>query len=58
MLVEPGQAAPLCEAMAGVLSNAARRRAMIEAGYARAEEFTWRKTAEKTLRTYEIAAAG
>ena len=55
VLVEPGHSAPLRDAMADVLSSPARQATMVEAGYARAENFTWQRTAERTLASYERA---
>jgi glycosyltransferase involved in cell wall biosynthesis len=63
LLVPPGDAPALADAIARLMNDAALRRRMGEAGRARIEEhFTWRQTALKTAALYEevlgLSAAG
>jgi glycosyltransferase involved in cell wall biosynthesis len=53
LLVEPGSAIALAEAIAALLDDPARRVAMGEAGRRRVErQFTWRRAAERTVEVY------
>jgi len=53
LLVEPGNAAALADAIESLLRDPARRLAMGEAGRRRVEQhFTWRRAAERTLEVY------
>jgi glycosyltransferase involved in cell wall biosynthesis len=53
LLVEPGSAAALAEAIEALLGDPARRAAMGEAGRRRVERhFTWRRAAERTIDVY------
>lgn len=47
----------LAQAMVRVQSDSALREALIASGLQRAREFTWRRTAERTIAAYELAAA-
>jgi glycosyltransferase involved in cell wall biosynthesis len=53
ILVEPGDAAALAEALRRVAADEGLRRDLSARGRARAAEFTWRRTAERTLEVYE-----
>jgi len=53
LLVEPGDAASLAEAMRRLASDPALRRELSERGRARAAGFSWARTAERTLEVYE-----
>ena len=54
ILVSPGQAQPLADAIEALLRDPARRRALGAAGTRRiAEHFSWRVTAEKTVALYD-----
>jgi glycosyltransferase involved in cell wall biosynthesis len=58
LLVPPGDATALADAIARLMSDAALRRRMGEAGRARIEDhFTWRQTALKTAALYEEIVA-
>jgi glycosyltransferase involved in cell wall biosynthesis len=53
LYVDPNDPADLAEKVTRVCEDLALRRRLIEEGLARAGEFTWRRTAEKTLRVYD-----
>jgi glycosyltransferase involved in cell wall biosynthesis len=53
VLIEPGDATGLFEAMATVLTDQDRMRQMSEAGLDRAQAFTWQQAAQQTLATYQ-----
>jgi alpha-1,3-rhamnosyl/mannosyltransferase len=56
VLVEPGSADALREGVASVLGDAALASRLRAAGPARAEQFTWRRTAEMTADVYRAVA--
>jgi glycosyltransferase involved in cell wall biosynthesis len=58
ILVDPKEPEELANAMVKVLSNHSLQKEMIKKGMARAKEFTWRKTAEKTIESYNKALNG
>lgn len=58
LVVDPDDRNEIAEAIRTVLSDAARAASLREAGLRRAEEFTWRATAEETLRVLREVAAG
>jgi glycosyltransferase involved in cell wall biosynthesis len=53
MLIEPGDATGLFQAMAAVLSDENRMKQMSEAGLARKKAFSWQQAAQMTLATYQ-----
>ena len=53
LLVEPGSAASLAQAMEGLASNPELALDLREKGYKRAGLFSWQKAAEKTLAVYK-----
>jgi glycosyltransferase involved in cell wall biosynthesis len=55
VLVDPTDVAALAGAIDGLLGDPGRRAALAEAGRRRAAGFTWRRTAELTLASYERA---
>lgn len=55
ILVDPGSVEDMAEAMRQVLSDSSLRTEMRRKGSARAREFSWRKTAERTVEVYEQA---
>ena len=57
VLVSSISADAWAEAIAGLLADTAKRRCLRERGLARAQEFTWRRTAERTLDFYETIHA-
>jgi glycosyltransferase involved in cell wall biosynthesis len=57
VLVASTSADAWAEAIVGVLEDTAKRRCLRERGLARAREFTWRRTAERTLDFYETVHA-
>jgi glycosyltransferase involved in cell wall biosynthesis len=57
VLVTPGSAGELAEAMKRVAGDAALRTALIGKGLARVAEHTWARTASQTVQVYEKAAA-
>lgn len=52
-LVEPGNARKMAGAIIALLNQEPLRQSQINAGLARATHFSWRKTAQETLRVYE-----
>ncbi len=52
-LVEPGSAQKMAGAILALLNQEPLRQTMINAGLARATNFSWRKTARETLAVYE-----
>lgn len=56
VFVNPYNISGLAEAMWRVLSNDSLRKALIEKGLKRAEEFSWKKCAQETLKVYEEVA--
>ena len=54
---DPHDERDIADALLGLLSDAGERERLIELGSARAATFTWRKTAEGTLASYERALA-
>jgi glycosyltransferase involved in cell wall biosynthesis len=56
VLVEPGSADALREGIAAVLGDAALAARLRSAGPRRAEEFSWRRTAEQTVEVYRLVA--
>ena len=55
ILIDPTDEIQLAEAIASVIRDESLRGSLIEKGFARAKDFTWRQTAEKTLAAYEKA---
>lgn len=56
ILVEPGDAGVLTEALAGLALNPELARDLRQKGFARAREFSWRRAAQETLEIYgEVA---
>lgn len=53
LLVDPFDEAALAEGIEQLLFDQALRQKLIAAGYERAQTFTWRKTAQKTLAVFE-----
>ncbi len=53
VLVKDGDAEAMGRAAAELVLNPARRAAQVQAGLARAAEFSWRATARATIRAYE-----
>ncbi|MCY3932100.1 MAG: glycosyltransferase family 1 protein [Acidobacteria bacterium] len=56
VLVDPHDVEALAGAIAGVLEDDARRERLVAAGLARADEFSWRRTARQTLDVYSSLA--
>ena len=54
-LVPPGDPDALAEAIARLLAEEDRRRILVDRGRERASRFTWRRTAEDTVRAYRTA---
>jgi len=52
---DPRDATSLAEKMARLLDSADMRERLREAGYARAKQFSWQRTAQQTLEVYERA---
>ncbi|GBC98641.1 N-acetylgalactosamine-N, N'-diacetylbacillosaminyl-diphospho-undecaprenol4-alpha-N-acetylgalactosaminyltransferase [bacterium HR17] len=57
VLVDPLRVESIAEGLRRLLADADLRAALRQKGYARALQFSWRKTAEATLRVYEEVAA-
>ena len=57
ILVEPTNAEEMAQAMQRVLTDTSLREVMRIKGLERAQEFTWQRTAEDTVRVYDRAAA-
>jgi glycosyltransferase involved in cell wall biosynthesis len=57
-LVDPLNVDAIAEGILAVLNNTSLRRDLIEKGRRRAELFSWKATAEKTLRVFERVARG
>jgi len=57
LYVDPQDPSDIAENVRQVTENSSLRERMIAQGLARAREFTWRRTAEMTLRVYEEALA-
>lgn len=55
ILIDPNSPEELTEAMGKVLSDEALQQEMIKKGLQRVKQFSWKKTAEKTLAAYEKA---
>jgi glycosyltransferase involved in cell wall biosynthesis len=55
ILVDPSSVEDMAEAMWQVLSDSSLRAEMRRKGLARAREFSWRKTAQRTVEVYEQA---
>jgi glycosyltransferase involved in cell wall biosynthesis len=53
IMCDPHDHEGLVQAMYAVLTNDELRRSLIERGLARAQQFTWEQTAQKTLAVYE-----
>jgi glycosyltransferase involved in cell wall biosynthesis len=56
LTVSPGEAAELTRAMVQLASDEKLRHALAERGLARAQEFSWTRTARETLAVYERVA--
>jgi glycosyltransferase involved in cell wall biosynthesis len=54
---EPGSATDLADVILALLADQGRRDELTRLGLARAAEFTWARTAEKTARVYREALA-
>lgn len=57
VLVDPLDQEAISEALLKLMGDDELRRALVEKGFKRADEFTWEKTAKKTLAVYEKAFA-
>lgn len=55
ILLEADEPEAWTSAIADLLGNVEQRQGMADAGLKRAEEFTWRRCAEQTIRAYEYA---
>lgn len=53
ILIDPHNPDELADALEKVLLSEALQQELIEKGLGRAKQFSWKKTAEKTLKTYE-----
>ncbi|MDZ7784568.1 MAG: glycosyltransferase family 1 protein [Halioglobus sp.] len=53
LLVDPQSVEAIAEAMYSIASDAVLQEKLREKGLARAEQFTWRRTAERTLALYQ-----
>lgn len=53
-LVDPYDPEAVADATHGLLANSARRKQAIERGYEQAARFTWHRSAQTLLRTYEM----
>ncbi len=58
VLVNPESVESLSEAVAGLLGDPERRRALGRRGLERSRRFSWADTAERTLAVYRAAAQG
>ena len=58
LMCDPKDEPGLAQAMYGVITNTQLRQDLIERGLKRASQFTWEKTAQKTLEVYERIAGG
>jgi glycosyltransferase involved in cell wall biosynthesis len=58
LIVPPGDAQALADAMAKVLTDEALRERLVAAGLRRAQSFTWERTARETLAVYRRALEG
>jgi glycosyltransferase involved in cell wall biosynthesis len=59
VLVDPADVGSIADAVAGILENREMAAQHSEAGLKRAEQFTWRRTAEQTLSIYRrLAGSG
>lgn len=56
LLVNPMDVNAIASGMSKLISDAALRRCLIDKGYQQAQRFTWKQTAEQTLRVLEMAA--
>jgi len=56
IVVDPGNKSEMAEAIGNVLSDEKLRCRLVTAGYERGREFTWEKTAQKTLKLYSETA--
>jgi glycosyltransferase involved in cell wall biosynthesis len=57
LLVAPGSAAELAEAMKRLAGDSALRASLVEKGLARVADHPWSRTAAQTVEIYEKAAA-
>jgi len=57
ILIDPYNVDDIADAMVKVLSDESLQKVMIKKGLERAKNFTWKKTAEKTLEVYKKASA-
>lgn len=58
VLVDPSDVGRISQAIGDLLADPARRDAMVDAGLARAAEFSWERTAELTAASYGRAVRG
>lgn len=58
LYVDPSDPASIASGIAELLDDTEARERLIDAGRSRAERFSWRETARRTLRVYETAASG
>ncbi len=55
LLCDPDDAAGMADGLLALLTDAATRAALAERALAQARKFSWARTAEETLRAYEVA---
>ncbi len=55
--VDPYDERDICEQVVRAVEDDTLRKTLVERGLARAKQFTWRRTAEETLKVYEKALA-
>lgn len=53
LYLDPNAPPDIAEKLLSVIENPAMREKMIQSGFARARQFTWRRTAELTLKVYD-----
>jgi glycosyltransferase involved in cell wall biosynthesis len=58
ILVDPGDHSEMAKAMNCILTDETFRRDLVAKGYQRVQQFSWKVTAQDTLRVYESAVRG